>query len=1323
MKNRICLYIRILSIMLCLTDYSLTAQPIIAKQMPFLEQLPSNEILNLHQDKDGFIWLGTKNGLGRYDGYQLQSFRSDFNQPHLLTDNFIWCFAEDDNSLLLGTRHGVNILNKKNYQIKPFPHKEVGSIWINDVFVDRKKVIWVATSSHLYQFHPDYSLKKCFDNSPSNPPGSGINSITEDNYGNLWVCTWGKGLYKYDRETDSFVHYPRIGKNNVVYKIFQDKNNQYWLLTWGEGIFSFHPNADSPDKMYTQQAIINEKLNIPEVAFFSIVQDDVYDYIWVFGYHKLYAFKAEGGHLKKINISSYMLDYNKMFSQIIKDREGNLWAGAYDSGYHILMGSPYITNNSLAKLKNVVGFDANITTLCADPVDGLWFCQERWGLCRYDVQHDKIYDYSTREIGLNNIGYILRSKRKNELWIGGRDTPVFYKVKLNNNKDLEFLFRKNLNDKEFKTGLITAMYEDSKANLWVATTGQFYIKPLSGELIKPGFTLSDISSIAEDNSGNIWMGSQQSGLYKVSFAKGITLNKHYSTRNSTLLSDNIEGIISRMNTLWIYTTQGSVITFNTLTQEFKDMSRACGMTGDPILGMKCDGNILWILTNRQITAYDIHADKYLHYSNSDESIQINSFKKNVIDVYNGRLFAGGHGGFVSMPSLQLPIKNKRLSPVVVTDVKVSNHSLFFNPVRESKNASTTHIRLNPDDRDVEIFFSALQYTSTSQIRYAYKMKGVDRDWVYLEAGRRSAFYNKIPKGDHPFMVRSTDEYGYWRGHITTLLVYKVPAWHETWWAYTAYVIMIMLAAYLIIYYYLRRTRLADQLKLQKELTKTKLEYFTNISHELLTPLSTISCVAEDLERGEQFPEEDVRILKSNVQRLKRLIQQVLDFRKIEKESFVLNPTYGNITDLIREICNTGIRPIINQKNITLEIHLGENPIWGYLDFDKVDKILYNILSNASKFTPANKKITLNALTVMDQHGIQYLKIEVADEGIGIEKSQLNKIFQPFYMNKTAFASLSNGIGLSLSKKLVSLHKGSIDVRSVVGQGSVFTIQIPIQRSCYPEIMDIVDTQPEVLTLEQPSINYVHEGTILFVDDNTEFLLLMRKMLQSQYRVLAVTNGMEALEKISNEDIDVVVADFMMPEMNGCELCETVKKDIRNSHIPVLILTAKNSLEDEVACYNAGADGYLMKPFELKMLYARIDNLIKLNKKRQQQFRNDTKINVMTLEYKTLDEQFLQDSIQCIEKHLIETEFDIDLFSLELNVSKSTLNRKIKAMTGLAPVEFIRNIRLKHACLLLKKPFVNISEVAYTVGFSNPRYFAKCFKDEFGISPREYQNNQ
>lgn len=500
----------------------------------------------------------------------------------------------------------------------------------------------------------------------------------------------------------------------------------------------------------------------------------------------------------------------------------------------------------------------------------------------------------------------------------------------------------------------------------------------------------------------------------------------------------------------------------------------------------------------------------------------------------------------------------------------------------------------------------------------------------------------------------------------------------------------------------------------------KLNYFTNISHELLTPLTIISCVTDELEQNDKTSENQISILRANVNRLKRLLQQILDFRKVENGKMIIKVSKGDISSFVSEIVASNFQTLAQKKGIRLITQIEED-IQGYIDFDKMDKILFNLLSNAIKYTPEHKQIRL-VLKVNRRDEFRYLFIQVEDEGIGISAKEIKLIFNKFYNNKRLPGCESNGIGLSLTKELITLHHGSIEVQSETNKGSVFTVEIPIDKDIYTE-QEIYEST--ILPNEEIESVIENEETndrpcILFVDDNKDLRELMRNILGKSYQLITAKNGIEGLKLLSENNIDIAICDLMMPEMDGLEFCRHLKTDVQTSHIPVLMLTAKNGTEDQIECYKAGAESYIAKPFEMKILQARIENLLKARESRQLSFRTKTEMNISTLDYQSVDEQFLNNAIKCIETHLSESNFDIPQMAMELNMSTSTLTRKFKVITGLTPLGFIRNIKLKHACIMLKDKSVNISEVAYATGFSIPKYFTKCFKDEFGITPTEYQ---
>lgn len=1321
MMNRIVIFVFICVLKVgCQLTY---AQQIIAKQLPFLEQLSSNEIIDLHQDKEGYIWLGTSNGVERYDGYEIQTFRTNYNTPNQLSHNYITCFTEDENYLWIGTGKGLNLLNKKNYHIFRFPNKQVQEKNVNALLTDKEGNIWIAVEKELYHCHPDLSVRKTYNFYTTYLSGSGnINSLYEDLQGNIWVLTWRNGLFKYNKETDTFVKYPQIGLDDNPFAMLQDADNNYWIATWGDGMQLFYPENE-PENMYHKRIIMSSKTNDPEEIFFSMVQDDTFGYLWILSYFELYALKInEKKELEKVDIS-HIIDKNKMFSKLTKDRDGNLWLGAYDKGYNIIFEKAKIENFLIPEIKTNIGFDTNIVALCEDRKGGIWFNQERYGLCLFNKETKQVtYGCDDNRRYSIDVGVIIPVRNADDVWAGSRYTNIIYKMG-RNGMSIFIKEEINLQDITANPGNITHLQEDTNGNLWINTKNYLFIKPAHQSNVLP-VDISGISCIIKDSQGNIWAATIHKDILQLKYTDKVSIINKYKNNNQ-MDADKIENICTDVdNHIWFSTSQGQLISLNPKTKEFVIQTGTCGLKGESIFKITTDREGIWIMTNKNLIHHNLKENRNTRYATSDENISVSSFRSKAAYVNNdGTFYAGGHGGFIAIQETAQQISTDRSNPVRITDIKAGGKSLLFEQQSPAADNSALQINLVSDNKNIEILFSSLSYVANSKIKYAYQLAGIDKDWIYIDGGKRSAFYNRLPKGNYTFNVKSTNRQGEWNDEITSLSIVMKPAYYETWYAYLLYITVFLSILYYLFKVYTNRIKLKESLKFQKELTQTKLNYFTNISHELLTPLTIISCVTDNLEMSEKPSESQLNTLQGNVNRLKRLLQQILDFRKIESGKMELNVTSKNASAFISNISRSYFQPLAEKKNIRLSVLIEEEDIEGYLDYDKVDKILFNLLSNAIKYTPEQKNIYLR-IDKEIKEGHTYLTIKVTDEGIGISSKNLDRIFTRFYNNKNHEGSESNGIGLSLVKELVELHHGTIHVSSKVNKGSTFTVTLPIDKESYSES----ELAKATLQQENESENSNKEEssdnpTLLIVDDNEELLHLMKGIFMKNYRVFIAGNGQEGLNVLKEASPDIIICDVMMPQMDGLEFCRILKGDFNTSHIPVLMLTAKNTAEDQIECYKAGADGYIAKPFELKILHARIENLLKSCQLRRQKFRTDTEINISSLEYQSNDEQFLEKAIQCIEKHLAEPDFDIVVFASELNVSKSTLNRKMKAMAGLTPLEFIRNIRLKHACMLLKKPSVNISEVAYAVGFTNPKYFAKCFKEEFNMTPSEYQSNE
>ncbi|CUO84297.1 two-component system sensor histidine kinase/response regulator [Bacteroides faecis] len=680
---------------------------------------------------------------------------------------------------------------------------------------------------------------------------------------------------------------------------------------------------------------------------------------------------------------------------------------------------------------------------------------------------------------------------------------------------------------------------------------------------------------------------------------------------------------------------------------------------------------------------------------------------------------------------------------LITDIKIFNHSFKNLPVELQQKISpvmptyTSKIELPYKYNNFSIEFAALTYKNPELNRYAYRLQNFDRDWQYTDADRRFAYYNNLPSGTYTFQLKATNENGEWSGYVREFTVVVLPPFWATWWAYLLYMVLVLVIGVLIYRTIKKRILLQNALRLREmekakaeELNHAKLQFFTNITHELLTPLTIISATVDELKTQAPSHNDLYTVMNSNIQRLIRLLQQILEFRKAETGNLKLRVSPGDLAAFVRTGTES-FKPLVKKRKIHFSLLCDPESIVGYFDIDKLDKIMYNLLSNAAKY---NKEDGFIQVTLSyDEEDREFVLLRVKDNGKGISREKQATLFKRFYEGDyRKFNTIGTGIGLSLTKDLVTLHGGTISVESEVDHGTEFIVRIPIERSYYDE--EQIDD--EVISLRQTAIDYedtpedviaeVQElatkaNSILLVEDNEELLNLMTKLLGREYNVFTAENGKEGIIVLENEDVDLIVSDIMMPEMDGIEFCKYVKGHLEISHIPVILLTAKNKEEDRAEAYEIGADAFISKPFNLTVLHARIRNLLKYKARMAHDFKNQIVFEVKDLNYTSLDEDFIQRAINCVNNHLEDPNFDQAQFADEMLTSKSTLYKKLKSLAGLNTSSFIRNVRLKAACRIMEEKGINIrvSELAYAVGFNDPKYFSSCFKKEFGMLPSEY----
>jgi len=950
---------------------------------------------------------------------------------------------------------------------------------------------------------------------------------------------------------------------------------------------------------------------------------------------------------------------------------------------------------------------------------------------------------------LRNVSCITSAPLLNEIWLGSEYYPEIYRVK-KDKKEIELLGTLKLTDYVDNSGFPRLFYADSNHNLWVGTTKGILVKPANEKILQDAkFPFVDIIGIGEGKDGSLWISTRKQGVYNAKISSDLTLEeknlRNLKTHAEGVISDNIGAICVDDNGLvWMGSQDGDVFTYDPQTNKVENLSDMFDMLEEGIFNIITDqlGHI-WISTNKRVIEYDPKNGGIMDYSTMTD-VMVNSFMPNsYYKTRSGKILYGGNKGISVFTPYDHLSDNPRRIRTMVSDVKIDGVSSLLEKNNQRFNLRSQIISLNAGDKNIEIDFSSLNYAFPDKIKYAYKMDGVDDDWVYVRGDRQFAFYNQLPKGKRTFYLKTTDVNGLWSNYIAEVQVFKQPAFYETLWAYLFYIVFTLLCLYLFYHRMKRRIQLRHELRIaqidkekSEELVQTKLRYFTNISHDLLTPLTIITCLIDDAEMTNGSRISQLTMIRSNVNKLRRLLQQILDFRKVESGNMKLSVSKSDVISFIDDVCKVNFTPLMRKKNQTFTFLTEDRHLMAYFDRDKLDKIVSNLLSNACKYTAngGDIKLIVDSYWESEYH---HLRIQVVDTGEGIAPADLENVFKRFYTINKGDESESNGIGLSLTKDLVELHHGTINVESELGKGSTFTVDLPINKDSYQED-ELISEHISVngintdLILEKEELidSKVGEGEdmqiadvhLLLVEDNEELLFLMEKILSKHYHVLIAKDGLEALNVIKDNEIDIIISDVMMPEMDGLEFCRTLKSNLETSHIPIILLTAKNTVEDRIECYNAGADGYISKPFELKILEARINNFIMHKKNKQEEFRSNVEVNIDSLEPSSMDKEFLDKVISVIKSNMSEGDFDVVQLADALAVSKSSLYRKMKIATGLSPIEFIRNIRLKHGSQLLKDKSISVAEVAYECGFSNPKYFATCFKEEFGVTPKEYQKS-
>ena len=1053
------------------------------------------------------------------------------------------------------------------------------------------------------------------------------------------------------------------------------------------------------------------------------------DVLWIGTERGVYTYDKntkESRHFTHDPSDDYSLSDNAIYS-ICKDKEGGIWIGNYFCGIDYYPNQ-YATFEKYYPITGKNSLSGKVVReFCEDEEGNLWIGTEDGGLNKFNTKTKQF-----TPLNLSGLHYNIHalSLDHNTLWIGTYSKGL-YALDLRTNHSRHYTMGDAEN--ELNDNNIYSMCRTSSGELYIGTTTGLNQYNYQSDNFTRIHKMDGIFifSILEDSKGNIWFATYNSGIFKYN-------PRDKSWKNYVSSPDNPHGlpynkVISiyedSKQRLWFSILGHGFCSLNEDTETFISYDSSQGLANDVIYKIiEEKDDILWLTSNKGLIRFDLNTKKSTIYTDSN-GLLTNQFNYcSGIKSKDGTIYFGCINGFIAFKP-DLFTENTGFPPVAITDFLLFNKSADIgstdSPLAQSV-TYTQNIELKYNQNSFSFRFAALGYASPEENCLSYTLKGFDKEWYYTSKSA-TATYTNLKPGTYTFCVKAANGKGEWNDEYREIQIHIAPPFWKTVWAYTIYVILaIIITSYT---FYRFRKQITDKHKRQlevlesekeKEIYHAKIDFFTNIAHEIRTPLTLIKGPLENILKKEEINthslKDNLSIMERNTMRLLDLTNQLLDFRKTEAQGFQLNFMICDISQLIKD---TYIRfdPAAKQNDLTFKIELPEQNFNAAVDKEALTKILSNLFNNAVKYAKSYIHVSLHAPT--DEQN-DFFSITVSNDGLPIPVEMKEKIFEPFVQIKNVSngqTKTGTGIGLPLARSLTELHRGKLYLKD--SDDICFCIELPIKQE---KTILLQKTEIEK-TVNTPTVIRQHQTDIciLVVEDDPEMQSFISSQLGDAYSVMNASNGKEALKILSENTISLVVSDVMMPEMNGFELCRTLKTNIEYSHIPIILLTAKATIQSKIEGIELGADDYIEKPFSTEYLLARIANLLSNQEKLRQAFTSSPFVNAQTIALTKADEAFLEKLTEVIKSNISEPEFNVDILAEKMNMSRSSLHRKIKGIAQITPNEFIQLERLKMAAQLIQSQEYKINEVCYIVGFNSSSYFAKCFQKQFGVLPKDFGN--
>lgn len=1326
--------------------FIILSYPVKAEKTPYFfsrlgveNGLSQSTVLALFQDSDGYIWMGTQGGLNRYDGYQFKIFKNNPHDSTSLVDNNILSITEDkDKNIWVVTDNGLHKIAYQTETLKRYTVAETRHMHV--CWKSPTGTLYLAGKKYIYEYDPVTDQPIFKDWLSKINIHSNIRGIQEDKAGNLYIATSTSGLVVLDknkRVIHHFKHNPNDPSSFIqgqVTHLFIDSQDQLWVTSDKAGICLY----DKTHHSFIHLNKENSKLSSNVVRSLIEVRPG-----------KLLAGTFAGlNEIDKstLQVSPIPFDPDKAgalshysIQSLLRDKAGSLWVGTWKglNYYNPLKKQMYMV--APKEFTGILGMGKE------DTEGNIWFATEGAGLFCYHPkqQSQELYPIHSPFKKHYNQNIIKSLYIRGDSILCATNQGVVYLFS-RSKKTFKLLY-------DYQRGDIYNLLIDSKNRLWIPTNsnvGLVMIEngretntfPIKGKKQKINF----VTTLKELSPDRFLFGTLNQGLYlynRIDSTLQIITSSEMDLPEDSKLGPITSLLTDSDGNIWISAFGSGIFKFDPKMNLIKRYTEKEGVSDRYIYTLVYDSSqTLWALAGTCLYHLNPTDGMFSAIRNTDIQPQEFTLYSGTVSR-NGFLYFPGNKGILCFNPNQIT-NNPHVPPVYLTSLTINGE--------EIKHRFTEPLVLNADQTNITIQYTALDYTSSLQNQYAFWMEGVDKDWIQVN-NRRTAYYNNLAPGHYTFHVKAANNDGLWNPKEAALLITVKPPLYKTWWAYLLYISLLSLIIGKFVYHQKVRHELESSIRFKQmeqekenELHEERMRLFTNFSHELRTPLTLIINPLEDLLQRSAFSTEvknTLQLMRKNTQRLLLLVNNLMDVQKYDSQKVVLQKEKFNLAEFIDELYELFV-PVAHNRQITFTNENTVPPHWNvYYDRTELEKVLFNLLSNAFKFTPEQGSVAIRLATEKKENllpAIQtqyrsmliedyYLHIEIKDSGTGIETNELDKIFQPFYRSTQDLHHqiAGSGIGLSLARFIVEQHNGIIWAENVEPSGTAMHVMLPLtekplslplrqseKKAILPTEVFMVDENKQI----SPALS----ETLLLVEDNDEVLEYLEKQFEKEYHIQKAGNGMEALRQMEHKVPDLIISDVMMPEMDGLALCKQVKAHASWSHIPVILLTAKTMPNQITEGFQAGADEYIVKPFDIALLRMRVKNLLTSRKQIQKKFEKKLDFEALGIQTTSLDEAFMKQYTAVIKANFSNPELDVDLICKTIGMSRAKFYRKAKESTSMSPAEMIKCLRLEAAAQLLRESDLSISEILEKVAFSSSGYFASCFKNKYGMSPKEYR---